>query len=159
MNCVGIDVSKGKSMIAVMRPFGEVVEQLAQGIFRRCSAFFRRHGQVSDSLGDNLDAVIGKKAVGTEALRPRAGGDVVGIGFAGHHRMGVILNGTGDKLRCGANGFLGTVIFILQHLPAVWEIPEELCDQDLLLCRGRQQLFRPPWSGSTYPTPPLRKTP
>lgn len=24
MNCVGIDVSKGKSMIAVMRPFGEV---------------------------------------------------------------------------------------------------------------------------------------
>lgn len=90
----------------------------------------------------NLDAVIGKKAVGTEALRPRAGGDVVGIGFAGHHRMGVILNGTGDKLRCGANGFLGTVIFILQHLPAVWEIPEELCDQDLLLCRGRQQLFR-----------------
>ena len=25
MNCVGIDVSKGKSMIAVMRPFGEVV--------------------------------------------------------------------------------------------------------------------------------------
>ena len=25
MNCVGIDVSKGKSMIAVMHPFGEVV--------------------------------------------------------------------------------------------------------------------------------------
>lgn len=25
MNSVGIDVSKGKSMIAVMRPFGEVV--------------------------------------------------------------------------------------------------------------------------------------
>ena len=25
MNCVGIDVSKGKSTIAVMRPFGEVV--------------------------------------------------------------------------------------------------------------------------------------
>ena len=25
MNCVGVDVSKGKSMIAVMRPFGEVV--------------------------------------------------------------------------------------------------------------------------------------
>ena len=25
MNCVGIDVSKGKSMIAVMRPFGEGV--------------------------------------------------------------------------------------------------------------------------------------
>ncbi len=25
MNCVGIDVSKGKSMIAIMRPFGEVV--------------------------------------------------------------------------------------------------------------------------------------
>ena len=25
MNCVGIDVSKGKSMIAVMRPFGEVM--------------------------------------------------------------------------------------------------------------------------------------
>lgn len=25
MNCVGIDVSKGKSMIVVMRPFGEVV--------------------------------------------------------------------------------------------------------------------------------------
>ena len=24
-DCVGIDVSKGKSMIAVMRPFGEVV--------------------------------------------------------------------------------------------------------------------------------------
>ena len=28
MNCVGIDVSKGKSMIAVMRPFGEVVISL-----------------------------------------------------------------------------------------------------------------------------------
>ena len=25
MNAVGIDVSKGKSMIAIMRPFGEVV--------------------------------------------------------------------------------------------------------------------------------------
>ena len=25
MSCVGIDVSKGKSMIAVMRPFGEMV--------------------------------------------------------------------------------------------------------------------------------------
>lgn len=25
MNCVGIDISKGKSMITVMRPFGEVV--------------------------------------------------------------------------------------------------------------------------------------
>ena len=25
MNAVGIDISKGKSMIAVMRPFGEVV--------------------------------------------------------------------------------------------------------------------------------------
>lgn len=25
MNCVGIDASKGKSTIAVMRPFGEVV--------------------------------------------------------------------------------------------------------------------------------------
>ena len=25
MNCVGIDISKGRSMIAVMRPFGEVV--------------------------------------------------------------------------------------------------------------------------------------
>ena len=25
MNCVGIDVSKGKSMIAVMRPLGEMV--------------------------------------------------------------------------------------------------------------------------------------
>ena len=25
MNAVGIDVSKGKSMIAIMRPFGEIV--------------------------------------------------------------------------------------------------------------------------------------
>ena len=25
MNCVGIDVSTGKSMIAIIRPFGEVV--------------------------------------------------------------------------------------------------------------------------------------
>lgn len=25
MNCVGIDVSKGKSMITVMHPFGEVI--------------------------------------------------------------------------------------------------------------------------------------
>ena len=25
MNCVGIDVSKGKSMITVIRPFGEVI--------------------------------------------------------------------------------------------------------------------------------------
>ena len=27
MNAVGIDVSKGKSMVCVMRPFGEVVQQ------------------------------------------------------------------------------------------------------------------------------------
>lgn len=27
MNAVGIDVSKGKSMIAALRPFGEVVAQ------------------------------------------------------------------------------------------------------------------------------------
>ena len=25
MNAVGIDVSKGKSMVAIMRPFGEIV--------------------------------------------------------------------------------------------------------------------------------------
>ena len=31
MNCVGIDVSKGKSMIAVMRPFGEVVVSPFEG--------------------------------------------------------------------------------------------------------------------------------
>ena len=28
MNCVGIDVSKGKSTIAVMRPFGEVASTI-----------------------------------------------------------------------------------------------------------------------------------
>ena len=28
MNAVGIDVSKGKSMVAIMRPFGEIVLML-----------------------------------------------------------------------------------------------------------------------------------
>ena len=28
MNAVGIDVSKGKSMVAIVRPFGEVVPHL-----------------------------------------------------------------------------------------------------------------------------------
>ena len=28
MNAVGIDVSKGKSMVAIMRPFGETVSPL-----------------------------------------------------------------------------------------------------------------------------------
>ena len=27
MNAVGIDVSKGKSMVAIMRPFGEIVSK------------------------------------------------------------------------------------------------------------------------------------
>ena len=38
----------------ILRNCFALIEQLAQGIFRRCSAFFRRHGQVSDSLGDIL---------------------------------------------------------------------------------------------------------
>ena len=33
MNSVGIDVSKGKSMIAVMRPFGEIVVTPYYNIF------------------------------------------------------------------------------------------------------------------------------
>ena len=28
MNAVGIDVSKGKSMVAIMRPFGEIVSTI-----------------------------------------------------------------------------------------------------------------------------------
>lgn len=28
MNVVGIDVSKGKSMVAIMRPFGEIVARM-----------------------------------------------------------------------------------------------------------------------------------
>ncbi len=30
MNAVGIDVSKGKSMVAIMRPFGEIVSALSK---------------------------------------------------------------------------------------------------------------------------------
>ena len=33
MNAVGIDVSKGTSMVAVMRPFGEVVHQITPLLF------------------------------------------------------------------------------------------------------------------------------
>lgn len=32
MNAVGIDVSKGKSMVAIMRPFGEIVSTPAEHI-------------------------------------------------------------------------------------------------------------------------------
>lgn len=33
MNSVGIDISKGRSMVAVMRPFGEVVISSCYNIF------------------------------------------------------------------------------------------------------------------------------
>ena len=33
MNAVGIDVSKGKSMVAIMRPFGEIVSAPTTIIF------------------------------------------------------------------------------------------------------------------------------
>lgn len=35
MNSVGIDVSKGKSMIAVMRPFGEIMVTPLRGTSHR----------------------------------------------------------------------------------------------------------------------------
>ena len=31
MNAVGIDVSKSKSMVAIMRPFGEIIKRKAYG--------------------------------------------------------------------------------------------------------------------------------
>lgn len=37
MNAVGIDVSKGKSMVAIMRPFGEIVVSHFELACRLCS--------------------------------------------------------------------------------------------------------------------------
>ncbi len=58
MNCVGIDVSKGKSMIAVMRPFGEVV----------LSPFEVQHtaSELSE-LAETLKSLVGETRVVMEA--------------------------------------------------------------------------------------------
>ena len=47
MNAVGIDVSKGKSMVAIMRPFGEIV-----------SAPFEIKHTASDILEKNVSTNI-----------------------------------------------------------------------------------------------------
>lgn len=58
MNCVGIDVSKGKSMIAVMRPFGEVV----------CSPFEVLHTSSElSALAKRLKSLDGETRVVMEA--------------------------------------------------------------------------------------------
>lgn len=58
MNCVGIDVSKGKSMIAVMRPFGEVV----------CSPFEVAHTSSElSALAKRLKSLDGETRVVMEA--------------------------------------------------------------------------------------------
>ena len=55
MNAVGIDVSKGKSMVAIMRPFGEIV-----------SAPFEIKHTASDihSLVELINSVEGKSRIG-----------------------------------------------------------------------------------------------
>ena len=58
MNSVGIDVSKGKSMIAVMRPFGEVV----------CSPFEVTHTSSElSALAKRLKSLDGETRVVMEA--------------------------------------------------------------------------------------------
>ena len=58
MNSVGIDVSKGKSMIAVMRPFGEVV----------CSPFEVSHTSSElSALAKRLKSLDGETRVVMEA--------------------------------------------------------------------------------------------
>lgn len=58
MNSVGIDVSKGKSMIAVMRPFGEVV----------CSPFEVPHTSSElSALAKRLKSLDGETRVVMEA--------------------------------------------------------------------------------------------
>ena len=55
MNAVGIDVSKGKSMVAIMRPFGEIV-----------STPFEIKHTASDihSLVELINSVEGKSRIG-----------------------------------------------------------------------------------------------
>ena len=43
MNAVGIDVSKGKSTVAVLRPFGEIVVSPFDGIAQSKGTFEARH--------------------------------------------------------------------------------------------------------------------
>ena len=61
MNAVGIDVSKGKSMVAIMRPFGEIV-----------SAPFEIKHTASDinSLVELINSVEGEARIVMEHLRP-----------------------------------------------------------------------------------------
>ena len=40
MNAVGIDVSKGKSMVAIMRPFGEIVSAPFQSQYHQLCWWF-----------------------------------------------------------------------------------------------------------------------
>ena len=60
MNAVGIDVSKGKSMVAIMRPFGEVV----------ATPFEIKHTEIElKKLVCILEKLPGETRIGSLSLR------------------------------------------------------------------------------------------
>ena len=56
MNCVGIDASKGKTMVAVMCPFGEVVASLFE--VRRTASDLSELAKLLKSLDDEIRVVM-----------------------------------------------------------------------------------------------------
>ena len=60
--------------------------------------------------------------MGAKTLGAGAGGDVVRVGGGGQALGGIVLDGTGDKLRGCAFCLALEVVLVLQHLPAVGKI-------------------------------------
>ena len=63
MNAVGIDVSKGKSMIAIMRPFGEIVSspevtRMRRAIIQKFLNYFHFYAFLTTGLGNLPVSII-----------------------------------------------------------------------------------------------------
>ena len=67
-------------------------------------------------------SVVGEEPVRADALRMGTGGNVVGVGFAVHHFIGVFLKRTGNKFRCCTNRFVFEVVLVFQGRTAVGKI-------------------------------------
>ena len=57
MNAVGIDVSKGKSMVAILRPYGEIVSKPFE--VRHTARLLHHYNSLSNKMDNSLLAVRG----------------------------------------------------------------------------------------------------
>ena len=78
MNAVGIDVSKGKSMVAIMRPFGEIVsphktasqikdDAEAEAISQKEQILKKAEKEIADMVVDAAAKVVGSNSADTNA--------------------------------------------------------------------------------------------